>query len=170
MIYFSSDHHFNHKRILEHCQDTRPYSSIEEMNLTYIDNWNSVVKPSDTVYYLGDFVMGGVEEAHSFASVLNGNIYFIEGNHDSRWFGKIKRFNYLLPIQEIKYNHKTYVLSHYPMRAWNKSFYESYHLFGHEHGKMPPHGFSFDVGVDCWNGYPVSIEEVNKKMESLKRF
>ena len=63
MIYFSSDHHFNHKRILEHCRDTRPYSNIEEMNLTYIANWNSIVKPSDTVYYLGDFVMGGVEEA-----------------------------------------------------------------------------------------------------------
>ena len=168
MIWFSSDHHFNHKRILEYCADTRPYTNIEEMNSIYIDNWNSVVKPSDTVYYLGDFVMGGVEEAVAFATALNGRIYFIEGNHDSRWYGKIKNFEYLPPIYELKHNKQLYVLSHYPLRAWNKSFHGSYSVYGHEHGKMPPHGLSFDIGVDCWNGYPVSIEEVNERMESIK--
>ena len=112
--------------------------------------------------------MGGVDEAIAFGKVLNGKIYFIEGNHDGRWYGKIKMFNYLPPIYELKYNKQMYVLSHYPMRAWNKSFHGSCHIFGHEHGNLPPHGLSFDIGVDCWNGYPVSIEEVNERMESIK--
>ena len=62
---------------------------------------------------------------------MNGRIYFIEGNHDSRWYGKIKNFEYLPPIYELKHNKQLYVLSHYPLREWNKSFYASYHTFGH---------------------------------------
>ena len=168
MIWFSSDHHFNHKRILEYCVDTRPYSKIEEMNSSYIEKWNSVVKPSDTIYYLGDFVLGDVDDAFYFASKLNGKIHFIEGNHDSRWYGKIKRFSYLPQLYELRHNKQAYVLSHYGMREWNKSYHGSYMLYGHSHGNLSPHGLSFDIGVDCWDGYPVSIEEVNERMESIK--
>ena len=53
MIFFTSDTHFNHKAIISYC--SRPFESVEEMNDRLIDNWNQVVKPSDTVYHLGDF-------------------------------------------------------------------------------------------------------------------
>ena len=58
MIWFTSDLHFNHKRIIEYEPTTRPFASVEEMNETLIKNWNSVVQPEDTVYVLGDFIMG----------------------------------------------------------------------------------------------------------------
>ena len=50
-IWISSDHHFCHNKILTYCSETRPYNDIEEMNSDYIKKWNSVVKPSDIVYY-----------------------------------------------------------------------------------------------------------------------
>ena len=63
MIYLTSDLHFNHMNILKYEPESRPFSSIEEMNETIIQNWNEVVKISDTVYVLGDMSMGLVENA-----------------------------------------------------------------------------------------------------------
>lgn len=166
MIWFSSDHHLGHERINDYCN--RGYRDVFEMDSDLIQKWNSVVSNNDTVYYLGDLTMGGVDDAFHYRKQLNGKIFFIEGNHDRRWYGKISKFEYLPPIYELKYNKQLYVLSHYGMREWNKSYHGSYMLYGHSHGNLPPHGLSFDVGVDCWDGYPVSIEQVNEKMETLK--
>jgi calcineurin-like phosphoesterase family protein len=57
-------------------------------------------------------------------------------------------------------------LCHYAMRVWKNSFHGSWHLYGHSHGMLPeiPESLSFDVGVDCWDFYPVSIEEIKAKM------
>mgnify|MGYP006935470701 CR=1 FL=1 len=164
-IFFTSDHHFNHINILSHCQ--RPFSSVQEMDEEMISRWNSVVKEKDEVYYLGDFTLGNWATAWSYIKRLKGKIKFIEGNHDWRWFSKLSNEQKLLPIHELKYNHNTFVLCHYPLRGWNKSFRGSYHLFGHEHGNMLPYGKSFDIGVDCWDFYPVSIEQVIDKMKEL---
>lgn len=166
MIYFSSDHHFQHANIIQHCN--RPYKTQVEMDLDLIEKWNSVVKEKDEVYYLGDFTLGNWATAWSYLKKLKGRKYFIKGNHDNNWYSSLDSHQKLPPIHELKVNNQLYILSHYPMRAWNKSFHGSYHIFGHEHGNLPPHGLSFDIGVDCWDGYPVSIEEVNERMESIK--
>jgi len=42
-------------------------------------------------------------------------------------------------------------------------------LFGHEHGMMPPHGLSFDVGVDTNNYMPYSLEDIARKMATMSR-
>ncbi len=165
MIYFSSDHHFNHANILKYTQ--RPFSSIQEMDSEMISKWNSVVKDRDEVYYLGDLTLGNWGTARSYLKQLKGRIKFIEGNHDKRWFSSLESNQKLPPIYELNYMNKTIVLSHYSLRSWNKSFHGSYHLFGHSHGELPPYGKSFDIGVDCWNFYPVSIEQVFEKMETL---
>ena len=61
MIYLTSDLHFNHMNILKYEPESRPFSSIEEMNEVIIQNWNEVVKISDTVYVLGDMSLFLVE-------------------------------------------------------------------------------------------------------------
>lgn len=55
-IWFSSDHHFNHKNIIDYCK--RPFQSVEEMNIALIENHNKFVNKNDDVYFLGDFVLG----------------------------------------------------------------------------------------------------------------
>ena len=47
MIYFSADQHFSHANIIKYCK--RPFNNAQHMNETLIKNWNSVVKPMDTV-------------------------------------------------------------------------------------------------------------------------
>src|ERR1700739_2009266 len=69
------------------------------------------------------------------------------------------------------------VLCHYAMQVWHGSHKGSWHLYGHSHGMLPEShtcpnchfeqpspALKFDVGVDCWDFYPVSIEEVKAKM------
>jgi calcineurin-like phosphoesterase family protein len=79
MIYLSADTHYFHTRVIEYC--SRPYGSVEEMNEDMVRKWNSVVKPEDTVYVLGDFSLAfRPVEIYSFR--LNGTRCLIPGNHD----------------------------------------------------------------------------------------
>jgi len=162
MIYFTSDTHFNHKRILQY--SSRNFFSIEEMNETIIKNWNSVIKENDIVYHLGDFCFGNPKP---FIDRLNGKIIFIKGSHD-KWMNEPYMRVISPGIKDEYGNNRIIVLCHYSMRSWEKSHYASYHLFGHHHGVLEPYGLSFDVGVDCWNYCPVSFDEVCKKMSTLK--
>jgi calcineurin-like phosphoesterase family protein len=79
MIFFTSDPHFWHARVIEYC--ARPYATVEEMNEDMIKKWNETVKPEDTVYCLGDFSMAFRSvEIYSFR--LNGVRKLVPGNHD----------------------------------------------------------------------------------------
>lgn len=83
--YFISDHHFGHASTWEKFKRAdgsplRAFTSTEEMDETMIANWNAVVKPEDSVYHLGDFVIN-----RKFLHVghrLNGRKRLIRGNHD----------------------------------------------------------------------------------------
>lgn len=79
--YFTSDFHVGHANILKFCPETRQFSSVDDMNLTLLDAWNSVVKPEDSVYFLGDMAMN-FKYTEWILPLLNGNIYWCLGNHD----------------------------------------------------------------------------------------
>ena len=51
-IWFSSDLHLNHTK--NFVWEERGFSSVEEMNVMLIDNFNSIIRPCDTLYLLGD--------------------------------------------------------------------------------------------------------------------
>ena len=56
-LFFTSDLHFGHAKIIEHCK--RPFSSVYEMDKVLTDNWNSVIKEDDLIIIAGDFCLGG---------------------------------------------------------------------------------------------------------------
>lgn len=163
-IFFTSDHHFGHKNIIKFCN--RPYASVEEMNEDLIIKWNDKVSPNDTVYHLGDFSFKG-RDPKLYFNRLKGHKHLIIGNHDSKnvlnlpWVSKNN-------LHSVNFNNKHIVLCHYSLRVWNKSYHGSWMLFGHSHGKLPPNGLSFDVGVDANNFTPLSLEEVQIKMQELE--
>jgi calcineurin-like phosphoesterase family protein len=61
------------------------------------------------------------------------------------------------------------VLCHYSMQVWDRSNQGSWHLFGHSHGTLKGIGLSFDVGVDCTEFTPLSLEEVALRMTQRKQ-
>lgn len=183
--FFTSDTHFGHARIIEYCD--RPFANVKEMNEAMIDNWNSVVKPDDVVFHLGDFAFADPE---NFLDRLNGRKRLVLGNHDKSITGNtLKKFEWVKPYAEVYINDSTLppttdrwgkkvadgrqhiVLMHYAMRVWNKSHHGSWMLYGHSHGSLPddPNALSIDVGVDSHNFRPVSYEEV-KQIMSSKQF
>lgn len=156
-IWFCSDLHLGHANIIKYCE--RPFHSVEEMDEALINNWNSRVGSKDIVFYLGDLAFDNHEK---YLRALNGQIYFIYGNHDKNIDLYSDRFKALEDLLEVKIGEQYITLCHYPMASWPRSFYDSWHLYGHVHSKqdMFPKLLSHDVGVDR-NGYaPVNYEEL----------
>lgn len=161
MIYFTSDLHFDHAKIIEYCK--RPFDSVEEMNKTIVENINSVVTDKDTLYILGDICFS--KRTTYFLEQINGRKIIIMGNHDNdNDMLEASRKNIIdwrKSYCEFKYYKKRFILFHYPIEFWNKGFYGSIHLHGHSHNSKPLTVKNrIDVGVDAWNYKPVSIDEI----------
>lgn len=162
-LFFTSDEHFDHFNILRFCD--RPFTSIEEMNETIISNFNSVVPKKSTTIHGGDFYLGPLkrdEITRNFINRLNGTHIFMMGNHD-RWLKGDIKIPYIIDVRLKDVN---IVISHYAMRTWNRSHFNSWHLYGHSHGTLEPIGKSWDMGVDFNNFFPLSFEDVRGIMES----
>lgn len=173
MLYFTSDLHLGHKNIIKYCD--RPFSSVEEMDAALINNWNSVVKPTDTVVVVGDFAFATPEGWKDYLSRLNGDVILIVGNHDYRHLDKVshlfKEVHTLWEVPPSKFGVKSgprVVCCHYAMRIWPNSHRGAYHLYGHSHGTIEhtSYGKSMDVGVDAHNFTPVSYYDVDKVLRN----
>lgn len=188
MIYFTSDHHFSHKNIIQLCN--RPFNSVEDMDEEMIRRWNSVVGEQDTVYYLGDFSLS-IKPVKGYVKRLNGYKILIAGNHDKCHYFQHKNKLSLLK-SEGEYINSGFMsifdfsrdffkivgapqilLSHFPYdNGDDKRFYEIFPrddghwlLHGHVHNKWKVKDKQINVGVDQWDFYPVSL---NKILEIVK--
>ena len=177
-IWFTSDLHFGHVNILKFCN--RPWETTDEMNADLIKNWNSVVKPDDLVFDLGDFAFASNSKWKDLLSQLNGHHYLILGNHDiTRWPGDktMELFEGVSHQMILKIDGRTVYLNHYPYLcfggAWRKPENAVYQLFGHTHSGPNCRGtdtdrlvnlfpYQYDVGVDNNNYTPVSWEQVKE--------
>ena len=184
-IWFTSDLHFGHANILKFCN--RPWETTDEMNADLIKNWNSVVKPDDLVFDLGDFAFASSARWKELLSQLNGHHYLILGNHDEvRWPGDkiMELFEGVSHQMILKIDGRTVYLNHYPYLcfggAWREPENAVYQLFGHVHSGPSCEGadadrlvnlfpYQYDVGVDNNNYTPVSWQQVqeiiNKQVE-----
>lgn len=172
MIYYTSDLHFGHEKIIRY--ENRPFETVEEMNEKLIENWNSVVTDEDTVYHLGDFAVKNskmtIEKIMEIYHRLNGKKILIIGNHDTNWIGKVAdQLDYKPALYtEIKDGDDIVDLMHYPIEDWDGKQYGTIHLHGHNHSRdiithLPNR---FNVGVDVRDYKPVTLEEL-KNSESI---
>lgn len=147
--WFTADHHFGHKAILSYAR--RPFVSVEEMDEELIAKWNAFIKPSDTVWHLGDFSFYSPAKTREITSRLQGNIHLILGNHDSSR-GRPKLYQELFAsvrdYYRLRFENHRIILCHYPFETWHGAHKGAWHLHGHSHGSLPPRGGRLDVGVD----------------------
>lgn len=173
-IWVISDTHFLHANSLKWenngCVPNRGslFNSVEEMNETMIDNWNSVVKDGDIIYHLGDVFMGGPEKDFKILwDRLKGRKRLILGNHDNvkvmvhgKYFQKI-----MLWRQFTEFNA---VLSHIPIdksgfKFRRSSDKETLNIHGHIHCQPSPTESHRCVCVEQINYTPILLEEITKK-------
>ncbi len=158
MYFFTADEHYFHSKIIKYCN--RPFDDVDQMNSAMIDNHNKIVKSNDITIHAGDFSFGDKQKTRTIIKQLNGDHVFIMGCHD-RW---LKGNSTIPQIWSKRINGQLIVVCHYAMKVWKASHYNSWHLFGHSHGKLPSEGKTCDIGVDTSNFYPYSQEDIHDIM------
>ena len=177
-IYFIADTHFGHHNIIRHCN--RPFSSVEEMDETLIYNWNRAVKPTDTIYIMGDLFFRNTVPAQEYLERLNGTKHLIIGNHDKDWMKKIDLSEYFASVErmaEINDGVRKITLCHYPMMTWNGGGKSGYMIHGHCHNDRSTIYFPLlrsmsnllNAGVDINKFCPVHFNALLKNNNKFKR-
>lgn len=154
-VFTTSDLHLNHRNIIKYCN--RPFNSVKEMNSVLINNWNNTVKPNDTIFFVGDMTLGNSDK---YIKYLNGNIYFVWGNHDET---KDVDSNY----ESIGYKFKNIELLfiHSPENIPDN--YKGWVIHGHHHNNNPqkypffnPERKWINVSVEMTGYKPVSLDYI----------
>ena len=168
--WLTGDQHFGHFNAIAYCN--RPWSTVDEMDNSLINAWNTVVKPDDLIYHLGDFTLGNRFEAERLFRELNGCIRVLDypWHHDKRWLHRqsyisaslnaVYYENSIVIIEEVDSNVEGHgipaILCHYAFEIWDRRHYGSLHFHGHSHGMLPHIPNRLDAGVD--NAYKLTGE------------
>lgn len=190
-IFFTSDTHYGHSNIASKNSSKwdkgyRDFNSTEEMNRVIVKNINKLVKYEDTLYHLGDWSFGGIDNIWNFRKqIVCKNIHLILGNHDSHieldktlpncpnLLHAKHIFDSVDHYKEITIGKTNFILSHYAHRVWKGHHKEYIHLYGHSHDSLDKNnntwGKSMDVGIDSahriFGEYrPFHLEEIEKIM------
>lgn len=176
--FFTADCHFGHANIIKYCK--RPFKDLDEMDNAIIDNWNSRVKPEDTVFHVGDFCFkntprmtsrgeGNIHPASYYEKHLNGKIIWLSGSHD-----KNNSCKTCIKNMKIALGGKDIYLVHEPIYAIANC---DFNIVGHVHchwkfkrvTRENKHIDMINVGVDVWNFFPVTIEEILSEYAKWKK-
>lgn len=160
--FFISDTHFGHTnawqkfKLEDGVTPLRPFSSTEEMDETMVKNWNSVVKPEDRVYHLGDVVIN--KKCLPILSRLNGHKRLVMGNHDIfpvetylQYFEKVKAY--------AVWKDLSFIGSHVPVHP-NQLYRFGVNVHGHLHGNTMKDARYVSVCVEQVNYTPVALEDL----------
>lgn len=181
-VFFCSDLHFNHRNIIKYCG--RPWNSgrgedgelvvtdddLAKMNDDLVANFNSVVGPGSTTWFLGDFCMGPYQRKTipELRARLNGKINIVLGNHDRHSV----KFYYDAGFDRVYDRpvvvHGFMVLSHAPMEFVKAPFFN---VYGHVHDCASYKTWSKDSCCVCVerHGYrPVPLGIIMKKAAELR--
>lgn len=181
-IFLVSDTHFSHRGIVKFLRadgvtKERPWDTIEEMDEALVKNWNSVVKPKDKVYHMGDVCIN--RSALPIIGRLNGEKRLIKGNHDN-----FRAEEYLKYFTDIRGTHTLddFILSHIPLHPTYVKERWKGNIHGHLHSGRVTKPKTDWIG-DGWNTYdvidprylcvsveqtnftPISLEEAKKRFE-----
>lgn len=186
-VWFTSDTHFGHENIMRF--SNRPFETVEDMNQTIIDNWNSKVGHDDYVFHLGDFAFANMGYWKKVLSQLNGHKILVKGNHDEKplkGWDKFDEFELITYQLKINIEGRQIYLNHFPFNCYAGSYRGDnaiWQLYGHIHsthngcnGKdfirlnaLFP--YQYDIGTDNNDFYPINYNEIkeiiNKRIEDF---
>lgn len=165
-LFFVSDTHFGHKKILKH--ENRPFETVEEMNENLIIAWNQVVPEDGYVVVVGDFCWNKKDQFKYLTKILHGEKIFVKGNHDNMPICKTWPDMLSVKVEDDDFEHdyQYIVCCHFPMSVWDKSHYGSWHVHGHIHSRpLSQKKHRYHVGVDVNPHYaPISYSALKEKI------
>jgi calcineurin-like phosphoesterase family protein len=162
-IFIISDTHFDHEGILRFTgydgQPLRQFDDVNHMNEHMVDRWNSVVRPQDKVYHLGD--VGKTDTSLKYIARCNGHKRLVLGNHD---FKKVRIY---LPYFEDIYGSRLVdklLLTHIPVHPLSLGKAIA-NVHGHVHNNVGPDHFGepyVNVSVEVIDYTPVAWEDLKR--------
>lgn len=162
---------------------------MEEMNEGLIRNYNSVVKPGDTVIWVGDSFFCGSQKAQLIMNRLNGKKILVTGNHDGSLTNSMNcGFDFVCEKLILKIANEEVWVTHYPYAEpkWftimkKLSFQKEtryldrrlknegkWLLHGHTHSKYKLRKKEIHVGVDAWGYKPIHMNEIESIIRTGK--
>lgn len=177
-IWIISDTHLSHENILKFT-DSRTgnlirghlFDNIDQMDEYILEKWNSVVKPGDIVYHLGDVFMGDRERFKKQWPKFNGRKRLIVGNHDDIKF--LSSGGFFAKVQMWRmFPEFGLMLSHVPLHESSllrhidktKSYIDGcetlVNIHGHTHQHGSPPGPYLSTCVELIDYTPVNIEDL----------
>lgn len=168
-VWFTSDTHFNHEKVIQFESTARNFSSIQQHDEELVKRWNDRVRPKDIVWHLGDVYLGKDKEHFRWLmKELNGSKRLVRGNHDT-----FDCATYYEAFDEIygvwpKYG---FVMSHVPLHPdsinrWGLNVHGHLHSNKVMHTSGPADGEMdnryYCVSVEQHNLAPVSLDEIRK--------
>lgn len=172
MNYYIGDLHLGHANCIQF--DNRPFSSLDEMHQTILNNWNQTVSENDDVYILGDFAWKN-DVGLEIARQLKGSKHLILGNHDKLTKELSNQFVTIDLIKTIQDQNKSVVLCHYPIAHWQNADHGYIHFYAHIHTSRDSRPFEqykqimknslrtyecYNVGCMLHNYTPVTMFQV----------
>lgn len=180
--YFVGDLHLGHAGIITFNDDNgkkiRPFATIEEHDETLINNINSVVKPEDRLYFLGDIVINRRHIAQ--IGKINGRKKLIKGNHDI-----FKLSDYTPYFEDVSayriYPNSGIICSHIPVHPSQLEHRFVLNVHGHLHHniitnntmnysgeiEVLPDRKYFNICPEHTNYMPVSYDELVSQIERI---
>lgn len=168
MKYYISDLHFGHEAVIGF--DGRPFANVEIMDRLMIQAWNDRIDKNSQVYILGDFAFHNEKPYSWYLKQLKGQKHLIVGNHCRKMLKDDEAMSYFVSVDrylEITDDQKRIILSHFPIAEWNGFHRNSWHIFGHIHGRTDTtyhYMKQFDRALNaaaCINNYvPVTFNEL----------
>lgn len=158
MLWFYSDPHFGHHRILKYAD--RPFLDDAVQTKELIRRYNARVGWDDTTLWLGDCFLCGKGIAKGIMHSLHGDKILLRGNHD----GTITRmqdigFSAVGDDLTMEIAGQQCFFRHRPIP---EPGYVLIHGHTHSQSKVSVHGIH--VGVDAWSYGPVSMEELEEQV------
>ena len=149
----------------------RPFESAEHQDEVLVQNWNSVVKPTDKVYVLGDVCM----KAKDLKTMLrlNGDKVLVLGNHDN--FGAKELLKYFRDVRAYHVMDRI-LFSHIPVHTDSVGRFRA-NIHGHLHervvqlacGKPDPRYLCVSVEQHEFSpvNYQALLDKLSKQEENL---
>lgn len=162
-VFLVSDTHFGHVGVCKFLRNDgvtklRPWTDPAEMDEFMVEAWNSVVKPNDKVYHLGDVVIN--RRALPTIGRLNGDKVLIRGNHDI--FRDTEYQQYFRELRAYHVMNGT-ILSHIPIHPASLGRF-GVNIHGHTHSnRVLNEDGSNDIRYHC-----VCVEQTDFKPISLE--
>jgi calcineurin-like phosphoesterase family protein len=168
-----ADPHFGHHGVCKFLapdgvSKLRPWDNIEDMDKELIHRWNSVVRPDDEVYVLGDVVMN--RKHLPTVGLCNGRKHLIKGNHDVFKLAEYQPYFYEISACRTL---NDMILTHIPIHPNQLGRFEQ-NVHGHLHafevmqdnGQIDPRYTC--VSMEHLDYFPITMEQLRVKIALRK--